>query len=389
LRTSLALLLSILTSACTVPLVTNGPIGLTVVGPPRSQTTQVAGFVRELRELAVTLPNGGMLNLEAFITRPAGKSRLPLILLSHGSPHGGEDARSAMAPTVYAAQSMAFARRGYAAVVVMRRGYGRSQGTNAENAGPCTDRDYFHAAHVSGDDLVATLAVLAREDWVDPTRVVLLGQSAGGFASLAAAAERPDGVLGVISFAGGRGSDVSGHVCQPLRLVEAFEDLGKRVRIPSLWVYADNDQSFDPPLAHDFASGYAAGGAPLQFIAAPAFGDDGHFLFSQGAFEEWWQWVAPFLATLGLPTELALPAPPAPVLKPGPQLAPSIQPKFAEYLASEGFEKAFAVGPKGWGRSTGKRTEGDAIEGALKACREHSEGCAVYAIGNAYAPGVE
>ena len=42
--------------------------------------------------------------------------------------------------------------------------------------------------------------------FVNSAQVVLMGKSAGGFASLALAAQQPAGLRGVINFAGGRGS---------------------------------------------------------------------------------------------------------------------------------------------------------------------------------------
>jgi len=381
------LLLCALIEACAVPLPSNGPIGLTVANRPlRTESSQVAGFVRELRPLLVKLPDGTGVILEALVTRPAEPGRYPLILLSHGTPRGGEDARTSMTPSAYTAQSFAFARRGYAVAVVMRRGYGRSEGTNAESSGPCSNRDYSRAGHASAADLLGSLETLRREDWVDPARIVLVGQSAGGFASLAAAASGAPGMVGVISFAGGRGSDAPGHVCQPERLVEAMGELGQHVKVPALWIYADNDQFFDPALARQMAAAYSAGGAPLQMVAAPAFGDDGHSLFSTAPVEMWAQWALPFLSTLGLPTEVLRPATATELSPPG-TLDAAGKTRFSEYLASESLEKAFAVGSNGWGQGLGKRTEADAIGAALALCREHSDDCALYAIGNTYAPG--
>jgi hypothetical protein len=40
-------------------------------------------------------------------------------------------------------QAVEFARRGFAALIVMRRGYGNSGGEYAENSGPCGNRDYL------------------------------------------------------------------------------------------------------------------------------------------------------------------------------------------------------------------------------------------------------
>jgi dienelactone hydrolase len=379
---TLVLALALAGVACKPSIV--GMVGTSTSPPVFATPTQVPGFTRELRRLYVTLADGSSVMLDAMITRPNVPGRLPLVIISHGTPRDVSE-RPEMTPAVFAAQSMAFARRGYGVAVVLRRGYGWSEGMYAEDAGRCNNRDYIRSGRVSADDVAGALRTLAREDWVDPTKVLLVGASTGGVASLAVAASNPDGILGVISFAGGRGSDVPDHVCQEERLVYAMGDLGRRSRVPSLWVYAENDRFFGPILAHRMERAYAEAGGRVQFVEVPPFGDDGHKLFSRAKVSEWWALIAPFLGSLGLPTELAYGEVSATV-PPPPSLGPEGQQAFADYLASEGFEKAFAAGNSGWGESRGRRTAGDAAERALRTCREHSEGCAVYVIGNARVP---
>ena len=98
----------------------------------------------------------------------------------------------------------------------MRRGFGRSDGTYAEKYGvgaTCGNLDYLRVARISAEDVLGAAAALRAEVWVDPDRTVLLGQSTGGLAVTAAAAANPLGVVGILDFAGGRGSDAPDHVC--------------------------------------------------------------------------------------------------------------------------------------------------------------------------------
>jgi dienelactone hydrolase len=76
------------------------------------------------------------------------------------------------------------------------------------------------------------LAYPQDQPFVARERVVLVGQSAGGWASLALAARQPQGVRGVLNFAGGRGSPSPGVVCAPEALAAAR--FGARTRLPSL-----------------------------------------------------------------------------------------------------------------------------------------------------------
>ena len=57
---------------------------------------------------------------------------------------------------------------------------------------------------------------------IDATRIISVGQSAGGFATVALTADPPAGLVAAISFAGGRGSPRDGEVCADERLVAAF-----------------------------------------------------------------------------------------------------------------------------------------------------------------------
>jgi dienelactone hydrolase len=284
-------------------------------------------------------------------------------------------------------QALAFARRGYAVAVVTRRGYGSSEGDDAEYTGGCGHRDYERSARVSGDDVLSSVRTLQREPWVDPRRLLLIGHSAGGLASLAAAAGRPSGLLGIVSFAGGRGSDGHDNVCQSDRLVTAMGELGRRVRAPSLWIYAANDHTFSQELSREMAVAYAAGGAPMEFLGIPAYGEDGHLLFSRGRVDQWWPLVAPFLTKLGLPTEIVHAVEPPP-LRPAANMSSAARQAFEGYLAADTFEKAFAYGATWWGSVGSQPSTTEAQERALRSCREHSADCIVYAVNNSYAPGI-
>jgi dienelactone hydrolase len=346
--------------------------------------TQVDGFVRELTKLDVVHPDGSRTRLETLITRPDRPGRLPLVVINHGTPREPAD-RARTSPTVFSAQSLAFARRGYAVAVVLRRGFGWSDGAYAESSGTsCKNRDYLASTRVSVEDVLGALHALQAESWVDPDRVLLVGQSTGGFAVLGTAATNPRGVVGAISFAGGRGSDVPDHICDPGSLVAAAGELGRTARVPTLWIYAENDHFFGPIVADQLHDEYTKAGGVAELVHMPAFGDDGHLLFSMGPTDLWWPRVEPFLAKLGLPIAIERPKV-VPALDPPPSLGAAGREGFAQYLASDRYEKAFAVSGEHWGWAGRKRTRADAVEGALKTCAEHASGCTVYAVGDGYA----
>ena len=80
-----------------------------------------------------------------------------------------------------------FVRRGLAVIVPARHGFGATGGRYAEDYGGCVDPDYRHGGLLAANELVAALHYAARLPFVDGPRIILAGQSAGGFSSIAAA----------------------------------------------------------------------------------------------------------------------------------------------------------------------------------------------------------
>src|SRR3546814_13534538 len=87
-------------------------------------------------------------------------------------------------------------------LVPMRRGRGASEGRYVE----WYDRDPLKLAEGlqhALDDVGAAVAFMRRREDIDATRILVAGQSRGGLLSLLSAGQRPAGMLGCITFAGG------------------------------------------------------------------------------------------------------------------------------------------------------------------------------------------
>ena len=229
-------------------------LALVTVAARADDVTEIPGLMRQTLSLPAT--DQAAQSLEALVIRPEGRGPFPLALITHGLPRSSAEV-PLMRPQTYTSPAIGFAQRGFASVIVMRRGYGHSTGVFSETLGPCDDRNYVRAGQTAATDVLAALADLRQESWVDSTRVILVGHSMGGFAVLAAVAgNAPDGVLGVISFAGAVGSPRPDFICQPDRLIEANRIFGLTARIPSLWIFAENDHYFGPKLTLDLWEAY-------------------------------------------------------------------------------------------------------------------------------------
>lgn len=275
--------------------------------PPLPSTVHFPGLISA--PLPIPLKDGSKYTLDAMVVWPDRPGRIPLALLTHGEPYDFSETRAWM-PKILLRPAVAFAQRGYAAVMFLRRGFGDSQGPYAESHGPCGARNYLRAAQSSAADVLAMLSTLRADAWVDPERLLLVGQSRGGVAVTASAAQDPSGISGILSFAGGRGSLTTDVLCQPELVFEMWRTFGRSVHVPSLWIFAENDQYFAPAIAREMFDVYRSAGAPAEFVAAPPLGADGHLLLCLVPPPVWWPLVSAFLERIHLPTRIVVPLAP-------------------------------------------------------------------------------
>jgi dienelactone hydrolase len=347
-------------------------------------TDLTKGLVSEAMTLKVTI-GAADFALDAYVTRPDRPGRLPLVIMVSGTPgsEGPEFARDLAnrSPVVFNRAAIAFAQRGYAVVSVLRRGFGRSQGSYQESLG--LECDFLSAARNSAQDVAAALVTLRSEPWVDPDHVLLLGLSTGGLAVIAAAAANPPGVVGVLDFAGGRhGRTKTGAVCHPEKMVQTMSTLGLTAKIPALWIYADNDKTFSPVLARQMFDAYVAGGAPAELNVLPGIGSDGHDLVVESSADSWLPTVGAFLETLRLPMGLVVTLPAIPGLAVPVDMSSECQARFVRYASYRSNNKAFASDSRRCGAAVG-RTLIEAREEAMAICigDQVNSSCAITALG--------
>jgi dienelactone hydrolase len=225
----------------------------------------------------------------AYVVHPVGKGRFPLLVMNHGVSLNVKE-RSVFPLVEFRDAAFWFARQGYMVVAPVGPGYGGGgfdvperglYGPFFSHVGPCENPNFRGAG----------LAVALLDSWIidymvaqrvaEPGKVIVVGQSAGGWGAIALSSQNPSSVRAIITFAAGRGGHVGGkpnNNCAPDKLVEATAAFGKTSRIPMLWLYSENDTYFGPPLARRMHDAFTAAGGDAEFHMLPAVGDEGHFL---------------------------------------------------------------------------------------------------------------
>lgn len=341
------------------------------------------------REEEIRIPwvKAGPEGLDALLVYAELPSPHPLVVMTHGTSREPEQRRE-VTPWSQLPQALWFARRGWLVLVVVRRGYGASGGKPDFFGHPCPQTDYEDSGEQSAEDLFRAIDYAKTLPVVDGSRMIAVGISTGGFATVALTAKAPPGLLAAINFAGGRGSQRDNEVCNPGNLVRAFHDYGKHSRTPMLWIYAENDKYFWPALAAKFDDAFRSAGGQDQFVRAPAFASDGHALFNRGM-RIWSPIVDDFLKAQNLVLlPEPLPPPEAPDIPAPPGLSEEGEQAFRSYLLA-GPHKAFATSVHAFGFSTARMTPDEARHHALENCQRKAspgERCTVVSVDNSPPP---
>ena len=223
----------------------------------------------------------GTLRLVSYVYRPLKNDRREAVVFSIGSTGGmirsPKEPGEGLAPAVV----RFFVTRGYTLVVPQRRGRGESSGTYVEEcsviAGKCTTaeqlalterglREALLDTNAAIDQLV--LGKLVPRD----SKLLLAGQSRGGFLSLMLAAERPSIVKAVINFAGG---------WQSLQPSLADADFNTRLSLhtprlakaarqftgPSIWIYAVRDPLYRDDAPRLLLDAWREAGGQAEYVA--------------------------------------------------------------------------------------------------------------------------
>ncbi len=233
---------------------------------------------------------GERLLMHATMLRPPGAGPFPLAVINHGSSQSSF-LRSEFTPSLYEYVSRWFLDRGYAVVLPIRPGHGETGGPYFEDQGRCESPDYEKSGAAAADSIQAAIDYLIAQPFVRKSGAVVVGQSAGGWGALALASRNSTAVRAVINFSGGRGGraeDRANINCSPERLVAAASAFGRTARIPTLWLYAENDSYFSPALSKGMADAFRGAGGRADYHLLQPFGADGHVFIENGEAAAFW-----------------------------------------------------------------------------------------------------
>jgi dienelactone hydrolase len=242
--------------------------------------------------LSVRTPDGTRpIMLEATFYPPKGPGPAPLAIFTHGSDVGRNQLRS----WSFSTEAHWLRDKGFAVLVLMRRGRGQSEGINGEenfgrnHAGELTDISAGVAQAV--EDLDSAIAYGRKLPNVLPGPVLLAGQSRGGFLAMYYAGLKADEVMGVLNLSGGWYP--YGPVTTPYY---ANAGRGAANKVPQLWLYADNDRLYDEALIREYHREFSAAGGSARFELLKGIPGDGHLL---RLFPDRWRQIGDeFLASL-------------------------------------------------------------------------------------------
>jgi len=257
---------------------------VSLITPSRADDQAASRRIQE-EMWALQLP----LPMFAYLVRPVGDGPFPMVIMNHGVSLNPTD-RSFFPLVEFREAAMWFARRGNLVVAPVGSGYGAVAhdlrelgiyGLFFSKIGKCTNPNFRDAGLAVALVDLWIIEYMTKEKMAVPRDVIVVGQSAGGWASIALSSQNPPAVRAIITFAAGRGGRVDGkpdNNCAPDKLVEATGEFGRSARVPMLWIYAENDTFFGPALSKRMHDAYTNAGGKAEYHMLPPFGSDGHFL---------------------------------------------------------------------------------------------------------------
>ena len=319
--------------------------------------------------------------LQVTVFTPDGPGPFPLAVVNHGATNVSDSNRGERYHATFSAYY--FLSRGYAVVLPMMRGFAGSGGSLVHRG--C---DVASIGISNARDIRAVIDTMIAQPNIDGRRIVIAGQSFGGWNTLALGTLDYPNIKGLINFSGGlRASDCA---AQDASLIASAAYYGAHTAVPSLWFFGENDQVFPTPTWRGMYQRYTRAGGHAQLVDYGRFMTDAHQLLShREGLAIWTPKVDEFLAGLGLPA-----TPVHPEYLPAPFPASTHYAAIGDvaavpFLSERGRDiyriflgkplpRAFAISPDG---SVASVSEGyDPLRKAIAACEHGVVTCKLYAV---------
>jgi dienelactone hydrolase len=315
--------------------------------------------------------------LEATLFEPPGTGPFPLAVINHGAKG---DPRTVKRYRVSFSIDY-FLSRGYAVIVPMMRGFAGSGGQAVMEG--CDDAS---TGKLNAKDILAVIAAAKQRSEIDASSILVMGQSFGGWNSLALATMAPPEVKGIINFAGG----IRSNQCntQDAAMWDAMAEFGRDARVPSLWFYSENDELFPEGVWQTDYERFTRAGGQAHLVD---FGktDDAHNLLAHGEHLDLWvPEVDAYLAQRGLPNRVVHPEymPAAPPAKTNyariddsasvPVIGRTDPAFYQKFLNTKVLPRALVIGPHTASVQSGGF---DPVARAMDDCHKQSDTCMLYA----------
>jgi dienelactone hydrolase len=272
-------------------------IALTLSAFAHAQTPQLP-LDSSINESIVFVKNDKLfpVDLEVTLYKPDGAGPFPVLVINHGKAAMNNRLQPR---SRYATVAREFLRRGYAVVIPMRQGFSNSGGAAVGEGCNITGNGEAQAT-----DLISITRWIKAQAWADGERMLMMGQSHGGLATLAYAQSPDPGYKLFVNFAGGL-MWTSGSCQWQENLRKAFASYGERTKAPSIWFYGENDSLFPPSVVQPAYQAYVAAGGKAELVAYGAFQADAHGMFgSIDGLSIWLDKVHAKMQANGLPTEV-------------------------------------------------------------------------------------
>jgi dienelactone hydrolase len=254
------------------------------------------------REQVVTYAAPGVIGvnqLEMTLLFPDGAGPFPVAVFNHGDV----DIDSAFLRHRQRVRelpvALEFLRQGVAVAVPARRGVAMSEGNYPRDFAR-HDGDPTYKARVHAQDILPALDYLKTRSEIDAQRIILAGHSAGGYSASYIASTQPPGVIGAVNFSGGRTDATLYESAGALNrmMVSGFATLGKTTRLPSLWVFAENDTRYSANTIRAAHAAFVQAGGTAKLALSPPLAGDGHFIYHRP--ELWREALKIFLTEIGV-----------------------------------------------------------------------------------------